>query len=94
LNCRTALIHRAVSQKQIDEILIWHPQLSRHFLKVVHGSGIETNGDLTLELVRVGVLAGIGKVVFCSHFNLQYIASSSVVAGRAEINLITESDCL
>src|ERR1017187_7712967 len=86
LNDRTPFLHGAVPQEQIDEVLIWHPQLGRHFLEVVHRRSIEANGDLALESIGVRVLAGLGKIVFTSHRSLQYSSSSCAVARLAEIS--------
>src|ERR1700690_1713926 len=92
LNRRTALFQGAVSQEQIDEVLIWHPQLGRHLFEVVHRHVVKPNRDLALELAGVWVLARLGKIVFASHRSLQYTSSSGEVARLAEINRITESD--
>src|ERR1035437_120967 len=91
LNDRAPFLHGAVPQKQIDEVLIWHPQLDRHLLEVVHRRSIEANRDLALESIGVRVLAGLGKVVFASHRSLPYSSSSCVVARLAEISRTVES---
>src|ERR1035441_8585614 len=49
LNDRAPFLDGAVSQKQIDEVLIRHPQLSNHSLEVIHRRDIEANSDLALE---------------------------------------------
>jgi hypothetical protein len=56
LNDRTAFLDGAVPQEQIDEVLVWDPQLGRHFLEIVHRPNIEANGDLALELLGIGFL--------------------------------------
>jgi hypothetical protein len=89
LNDRASFLQGAVPQEQIDEVLIWHPQLGRYFLEVVDRRGIQANGDLALEPIGVRVLAGLGKIVFTSHRSLQYTSSSNAVARLAEISLIT-----
>jgi hypothetical protein len=92
LNDRPPFLHGAVSQEQIDEVLIGHSQLCRHLLEVVHRRNIKANGDLALELIGVWVLAGPGKIVFASHRNLQYTFSSCAVARLAEISRMMEPD--
>jgi hypothetical protein len=49
LNGGAPFLHGAVSQEQVDEVLIRHPQLGRHVLEVVDRRGVEANGDLTLS---------------------------------------------
>jgi hypothetical protein len=61
VNSGAPFLHGAVSQEQVDQVLIWHSQLGRHVLEVIYRRGIETDGDLTLELFGVGVLSGFGK---------------------------------
>jgi hypothetical protein len=51
LNAGTPFLQSAVSQKQVDEILIRHTQFRRHLLEVRHCYGIEADGDLTLSCV-------------------------------------------
>jgi hypothetical protein len=94
LDGRTPFLNGAFSQEQVNEVLIGHSQLCGHFLEVVDGHGVQADGDLTLELGGVGILAGLGKIVFFSHLSLQYISSSSAVAGLAEINRIIEENAL
>src|ERR1039458_9079804 len=53
---RAPLLNGAVSQKQIDQVLIRHPEICRHSLEVVHRRNIKANGDLALELIGVWVL--------------------------------------
>jgi hypothetical protein len=89
----TPLLVSAVSQKQINEVLIRHAQFGRHFLEVAYCTGIKANRDLPLELLGVGVFTGLRKIVFFSHLSFQYTSSSNAVARLAEINRITESDC-
>jgi CRP-like cAMP-binding protein len=90
LNRRTKLLHCAIAQKQIHQVLIRHPQFRRHLLEVIHRRRIQANGDLALQLLHVRVLPGSGKIVFGSHRKLQYTLSSLELASRAEINRITE----
>ena len=85
-------MHSTVPQEQIDEVLIRHAELRRHLLEVLHRRRIKPNRHLTLQLLRVGVLSRTGKIIFRSHFNLQYIASSRLVALRAEISRIIAFD--
>src|ERR1017187_1966077 len=91
LNDRTSFPHGAIPQEQIDEVLIGHPKFGGQFLEVVYRRNIQPNGDLALELIGVGVLAGLGKIIFASHRRLQYTSSSCLVARLAEISRITES---
>src|ERR1700732_4484698 len=91
LNYRPPCVNVAVTQEQIDEVLIGHAQLGRHFFEVVHRRGINAHGDLALELLGIRVLAGLGKIVFFSHRWLQYTLSSRGVARLAEINRIMAS---
>jgi hypothetical protein len=93
LNSWTPFPHGAISQEQVDKVLVRHPELSRHILEVIDRHSVEANRDLTLELIGVGIFAGSRKVVFFSHLSLQYTSSSCAVARLAEINRITESDC-
>jgi hypothetical protein len=71
LNLGTPLPRGAVSQEQINKILIRHPQFGRYLFEVIYRRGIEANGDLSLELLDVRILAGLGKIVFTSHGKLQ-----------------------
>src|ERR1035441_5165011 len=92
LNDGAPFLHGAVSQEQIDQVLIGHSQLCRHSLEVVHRRNIKADGDLALELTGVWILAGLGKIVFTSHRSLQYTSSSCAVARLAEISRIMEPD--
>jgi hypothetical protein len=58
LNSGAPFLHGTVSQEQVNEVLIRHPQLGSLVLEVVDRHGVEANGDLTLELLGVGILAG------------------------------------
>jgi hypothetical protein len=44
--------------------LIRHPEFCRHLLEICHRRRVQADGDLTLELLGVGILAGFGKIVF------------------------------
>jgi hypothetical protein len=77
LNRWTPLLRRTISEEQIDEVLIRHPQLGRHFLEVVYRRGVKANRDLTLELLGVRILAGLGKIVLFSHLGLQQAETES-----------------
>jgi hypothetical protein len=57
-----AFLQSAVSQKQVDEILIRHTQFYRHLLEVVHRYRVQADGDLTLELPGIPILAGFRKL--------------------------------
>src|SRR5580693_4786183 len=67
LDAGTPFLHSAVSQEQVDEVLIRHPQFGRHLFEVVDCRGVEADGHLTLELLGVGILTGLGEIVFFSH---------------------------
>jgi hypothetical protein len=71
MNRWASLLQGAVSEEQIDEVLVGHALVRRHFLEVVHGNGVEPDRNLTLELLRVRALAGLGKIVLFSHRSFQ-----------------------
>ena len=54
-------MHCAVSQVQIDEVLIRHSQLSAHLLEVVDCQDVETNSDLPLDVASRKDSCGILK---------------------------------
>ena len=57
MNGGAPLVHGAVPQEQIDEILIWHAQLCRHLLEVVNSRGIKANRYLALKLFGVRIFS-------------------------------------
>src|SRR5438105_1672287 len=91
LNRWATLMQSAVSQVEIDEILIRHTEIGRHLFEVFYGCRVQPNGDLTLELLGVRILSGFRKIVFTSHRRLQCISSSCGLARLAEISRITDS---
>jgi len=79
LNAGPAFLESTVSQVQLDEVLVMYLQFRRQLLEIVHRGAIEPNGDLTLELLRVGILMRLGKIVLFRHRILQYTSSSCAV---------------
>ena len=57
LNDRPAFFGCAISQIEIDEVLIWHTQLGSQLFKVVDRGCIKPQSDLTLEQLGIGVFA-------------------------------------
>ena len=51
MNRWASLLQGAVSEEQIDEVLVGHALVRRHFLEVVHGNGVEPDRNLTLEFL-------------------------------------------
>jgi hypothetical protein len=67
----TALVQCAVTQEQVDEVLVRHAEFRGQLLEIGNSRDIKPNGDLSLELFGVWVLTGFGKIVLCSHLLLQ-----------------------
>ena len=81
---------RAVFEIKIDQRLIRKFEFFRQIFEVADRVLVETNGELLLETLRVGIGAGIGKVVSLSHGRLpRYCADSCVSALRAEMIRMT-----
>ena len=57
----------AVTQVQVDQALVRYAYLFRDRLEVVDSVTVQANGDLLLELGSVGVLLGVGEIVFLAH---------------------------
>jgi hypothetical protein len=70
LNRWPALTHCTVSQVQIDKVLIRHAQIGGHLLEVVYRCGIQSNGDLALELLCVRIFSRLRKIVITSYWIL------------------------
>ena len=58
---------RAIPQVQVDQALVRNADLLRFCLEVVNGILVQPNRDLPRQLRRVGVLPGVGEIVFFSH---------------------------
>ncbi len=67
LQIQLPLRSRTVSQVEIDERLVRNPGFLGELLEVVHGWRVQADGYALLEALRVGVLSGFRKIVFCSH---------------------------
>jgi hypothetical protein len=57
----------AVTQIEIDQALVGDAHLVRDRLEIVDGVTVQPDGDLLLELRSVGVLLGLGEIVFFAH---------------------------
>src|SRR5262249_31911565 len=58
---------RAVAQVEIDEALVGDAHLLGDAFEVRDSVLVQPNGDLLLQLRGVGVLSGLGEVVFLAH---------------------------
>jgi hypothetical protein len=87
LNRWPALAHCTVSQVQIDKVLIRHAQIGGHLLEVVYRCGIQSNGDLALELLCVRIFSRLRKIVITSHrrFLHRLVGSAKRISEACEI---------
>ena len=60
----------AIRQIEVDQRLIWDAGLFGKRLEIGHGICVEVDGDLLLQLLRIGILPGmeLGNVIFASQF--------------------------
>lgn len=59
----------AVSEVQIDEILVGHAEFSCEPLEIGHRPFVQTNGDGLFKSAAIGVPLPLhpGKIILCSH---------------------------
>ena len=57
----------AVPQIKVDQALIRQILLLRQILEVVDSVFVQADRDLLLELLGVGILGGLGKIVVVTH---------------------------
>ena len=60
----------AVSQVEIDQILVRNTRLLRKALEIGNAILIQPNGDLLLQSLGVRILRGFGEIVFLPHIHL------------------------
>jgi hypothetical protein len=71
LHLELLLVHRAIAQVKVDQVLVGHPHLVRQTLEVINRQGVKPDGDGLLEEFDVGIFHPVREVVVVSHFLLQ-----------------------